>query len=398
MGDKAMTGMQPTILAIDDTPANLLTLGAALEADFDLRIATSGAAGLELAAELTPSLILLDIMMPEMDGYETCRRLKADPLLCNIPVIFVTAASEPGAENSGLALGAADFITKPINVAVARHRICNLIEREQLRTEVEAQRDQLEQLVQARTEGLSIALEAADVANQTKTVFLRNMSHELRTSMAAILGMAELAARRATDPKQIAQLGKLKGAAATLQTLISDLVDTTELQSNRLSLTSGNFTLRAVVDKIRELFGDAAAKNGIALDLGAEAALLDLPVLGDAIRLEQVLQGLIGNALKFTQHGSISATIQRVEEHAHHILIRVEVRDTGIGIAQADQLRIFNLFEQADGSLTRRFGGTGLGLALCKQIIALMGGAMGVESEPGRGSRFWFTVQLRKLG
>jgi signal transduction histidine kinase len=393
-----MTGMQPTILAIDDTPANLLTLGAALEADFDLRIATSGAAGLELAAELTPSLILLDIMMPEMDGYETCRRLKADPLLCNIPVIFVTAASEPGAENSGLALGAADFITKPINVAVARHRICNLIEREQLRTEVEAQRDQLEQLVQARTEGLSIALEAADVANQTKTVFLRNMSHELRTSMAAILGMAELAARRATDPKQIAQLGKLKGAAATLQTLISDLVDTTELQSNRLSLTSGNFTLRAVVDKIRELFGDAAAKNGIALDLGAEAALLDLPVLGDAIRLEQVLQGLIGNALKFTQHGSISATIQRVEEHAHHILIRVEVRDTGIGIAQADQLRIFNLFEQADGSLTRRFGGTGLGLALCKQIIALMGGAMGVESEPGRGSRFWFTVQLRKLG
>ena len=393
-----MTGTQPTILAIDDTPANLLTLGAALEAEFDLRIATSGSAGLELAAEIAPRLILLDIMMPEMDGYETCRRLKADPLLRNIPVVFVTAASDPGAENSGLALGAADFITKPINVAVARHRICNLIEREQLRMEVEAQRDQLEQLVQARTEGLSIALEAADVANQTKSIFLRNMSHELRTSMAAILGMAELAARRATDPKQIAQLGKLKGAAATLLALISDLVDTTELQSNRLSLTSGNFTLRSVVDKIRELFGDAAAKNGIALHLEAEAALLDLPVLGDAIRLEQVLQGLLGNALKFTQHGSISATVQRLEEHARHILIRVEVRDTGIGIAQADQLRIFNLFEQADGSTTRRFGGTGLGLALCKQIIALMGGAMGVESEPGRGSRFWFTVQLRKLG
>lgn len=393
-----MTGTQPTILAIDDTPANLLTLGAALEAEFDLRIATSGSAGLELAAEIAPRLILLDIMMPEMDGYETCRRLKADPLLRNIPVVFVTAASDPGAENSGLALGAADFITKPINVAVARHRICNLIEREQLRMEVEAQRDQLEQLVQARTEGLSIALEAADVANQTKSIFLRNMSHELRTSMAAILGMAELAARRATDPKQIAQLGKLKGAAATLLALISDLVDTTELQSNRLSLSSGNFTLRSVVDKMHNLFGDAAAKNGIALHLEAEAALLDLPVLGDAIRLEQVLQGLLGNALKFTQHGSISATVQRLEEHARHILIRVEVRDTGIGIAHADQLRIFNLFEQADGSTTRRFGGTGLGLALCKQIIALMGGAMGVESEPGAGSRFWFTVQLRKLG
>ncbi len=392
-----MIGAQTTILAIDDTPANLLTLGAALESDFDLRIATSGAAGLALATEIMPSLILLDIMMPDMDGYETCRRIKADPLLRNIPLIFVTAATEPGAENAGLALGAADFITKPINVAVARQRICNLIEREQLRMEVEAQRDHLEQLVQTRTQGLSIALEAAEAANQTKTAFLHNMSHELRTPMTAILGMAELAERRGTDPKQLAQLGKLKGAATQLLALITDIVDTTALQANRLTLANGNFTLSKVLDKMNSLFVDMATKKGLTLSVTAAPALENLPVLGDAMRLEQVFQSLIGNAIKFTAQGSVNATALVIEESASHILIRFEVRDTGMGVAQADQYRIFNLFEQVDASPTRRFGGTGLGLSLCKQIVTLMGGAIGVESEPGSGSRFWFTVRLRKL-
>ena len=392
-----MTVTQPTILAIDDTPANLLTLGAALEADFDLRIVTSGSAGLTLAQEITPSLVLLDIMMPEMDGYETCRRLKANPLLRNIPVIFVTAASEPGAENTGLALGAADFITKPINVAVARQRICNLIEREDLRREVEARRDQLELLVQTRTEGLSIALEAAEAASRAKSVFLRNMSHELRTPMTAILGMTELAVRRATDPKQAAQLGKLKAAATQLLTLITDVVDIAALQANRLTLTNGNFRLGKVLEKMNDLFGAEGVKAGINLQIGAEPSVMELPLLGDAMRLEQVLQSLIGNALKFTARGSVSARALLAEERPLYTVIRFEVRDTGLGIAQADQLRIFNLFEQADGTRSRRYGGTGLGLALCKQIIGLMGGSIGVESEPGVGSLFWFTVRLRKL-
>jgi signal transduction histidine kinase len=393
-----MTGTQTTILAIDDTPANLLTLGAALEADFDLRIATSGTAGLTLATEIMPRLILLDIMMPDMDGYETCRRIKADPLLRNIPVVFVTAASEHSAENTGLALGAADFITKPINVEVARQRICNLIEREQLRMEVEVRRDQLELLVQARTEGLSIALGATEAASQAKSVFLRNMSHELRTPMTAILGMAELAERRATDPKQMAQLGKLKGAATQLLALITDIVDTAALQANRITLARGNFQLSKVLAKMNHLFGLEAQRVGITLSIRAEPSLMDLPMLGDVMRLEQVLQSLIGNAIKFTPHGSVSASALQLEEDSLSTVIRFEVRDTGIGIAQADQLRIFNLFEQADGSSTRRYGGTGLGLALCRQIIALMGGAIGVESEPGAGSLFWFTVRLRKLG
>jgi len=141
-----MTSRRPQILAIDDTPVNLMTLGAALEVEFDLQFASSGPMGIALALKNPPDLILLDVMMPEMDGFETYRRLVAEPRLRDIPVIFVTALDDVESEIDGLALGAADYITKPINVTIARHRICNLVEREQLRKEVGLQRDQLREI------------------------------------------------------------------------------------------------------------------------------------------------------------------------------------------------------------------------------------------------------------
>jgi len=146
-----MTNKRPKILIIDDMPENLLTLGAVLANDFELQICTSGVMGLELAEQSPPDLILLDVMMPEMDGYETCKRFKADPILGRVPLIFVTAAVESNAEYAGLELGAADYLTKPINIKIAKQRIRNLLERESLRKEVEAYRDYLEDLVEART-------------------------------------------------------------------------------------------------------------------------------------------------------------------------------------------------------------------------------------------------------
>ena len=154
-----MTNRKSTVLAIDDTPANLMALGAALGDDFELQVATSGEAGLALARLLAPDLILLDVMMPDMDGYETCRRILADPRLRAIPVIFLTALHGFESESFGLALGAADFITKPINVQITRQRICNLLEREALRRQVELQRDQLEQTVRQRTVQLQDRME-----------------------------------------------------------------------------------------------------------------------------------------------------------------------------------------------------------------------------------------------
>jgi signal transduction histidine kinase len=391
-----MTHAKPRILAIDDHPANLFTLGAALEPDFHLQIATSGAAGLALASEKAPDLILLDVMMPEMDGYETCRRLKAEPRLASIPVIFVTALGDTAAESAGLELGAADYMTKPLNVDIARQRIRNLLEREALRKEVEAQHDVLQELVSACALGLSIAKESASNAHHSKTIFLSNISYELRTPMNAIMGMTELALMRATDSRQANHLGKLKQASAELLVLIKGLIDASALQANLLTLEHGRFALADVLDKLSGLFDRQAADKGLSLSIKTAPALAQLQVLGDAPRLEQILLNLVDNAIKFTAQGSVSVTAAVAEESAGDVLLRFDVRDTGIGIEPADQQRIFNLFEQGDGSTTRAYGGTGLGLTLCKQLIELMGGKIGVDSKPGAGSLFWFTVRLRK--
>jgi signal transduction histidine kinase len=335
-------------------------------------------------------------MMPEMNGYETCRRLKAEPRLCSIPVIFVTVLGDSAAESAGLALGAADYMTKPINVEIARQRIRNLLERERLRKEVEAQRDHLQKLVSACALGLSIAKESASNAHHTKTIFLSNISHELRTPMSGIMGMTELALLRATDPRQADQLGKLKRASSQLLALINGLIDIAALEANQLSLEHGHFALGESLNKLSGLFSREAANKGLGFSIETVPALADLQVLGDAPRLEQILLNLIDNAIKFTAQGSISVAVAVAAESAHDVLLRFEVRDTGIGIEPADQRRIFNLFEQGDGSMTRPYGGTGLGLTLCKQLIGLMGGAIGVESTLGGGSVFWFTVLLRK--
>jgi signal transduction histidine kinase len=390
------TKQRPRILAIDDTPANLFTLGAALATDFDLQIATSGPMGLALALEAPPDLVLLDVMMPQMDGFEACRQLKAMPLLKDVPVVFVTALSEVDSEVKGLALGAADYITKPFNVDIARRRIRNLLEREQLRKEVEIQRDQLEARVKERTLALSIAKEAAEAASRAKSVFLSNMSHELRTPMNAIMGMTALALRRATDPKQADQLSKLAQASQHLLAVINDILDISKLEAERLSLEQADFKLADVLENLSRLSAQQAAQKGLARVVDIAPELAALPLLGDPLRLGQILFNLVSNALKFTAEGSVTVRVALLEENPAKVLLRFEVQDTGIGIAPADQERLFRAFEQADGSSTRQYGGTGLGLAISKRLAQLMGGSIGVESKEGAGSTFWFTTLLAK--
>lgn len=385
------------ILLIDDTPINLQVLTAALAADFELQIATSGPKGLALAESNPPDLILLDVIMPGMDGHETCRRIKASPLLQRVPVIFISALGQIDDESAGLALGAADYLAKPINVDIARQRISNLLERVDLRKEVEQARDHLEDVVQARTFALSIAKEAAETANRAKTLFLQNMSHELRTPMTALMGQMDLLLFTATDARQVGQLDKANRAAEDLLALITRLFDMTVLEAGQLTLASEPFKLPLVLNKLRRLFEPEAELKSIRLDIRCDAALTTLRLQGDAMRLGQILMNLIGNALKFTEQGTVSVMVTLSEpSDTSGCLLRFEVRDTGIGIALDQQQQIFGLFEQADATTRRNFGGAGLGLPLSQQLVDLMGGQLGVDSQPGAGALFWFTARLPK--
>ena len=389
---------KPTILAIDDTPANLKTLGAALTCDYDLQVASSGVEGLAYAMESPPDLILLDIMMPEMDGYEVCRRLKADARLKNIPVIFITAMTEAEAETAGLELGAADYLTKPINVSIARLRIQNLLERETLRKQAELHRDQLEEQVKERTLSLSIAKEAAEAANRLKATILANISHEFRTPMNGVLGMARMARQRIQDVKAIEYLNKAENAANRLLATLTGLLDLALAESKRLTLERSSFRLADITARASESFGTALHAKNLVIQYHDATPSPSVPewLIGDPLRIGQILHELIGNAVKFSQQGCIEVESHVEEDASGRFWLGYRVSDQGIGIAPENHRRIFEPFLQVDGSSTRQYGGNGIGLALCRQLAHHMGGDLTVTSTPGQGATFSLRIPIEK--
>jgi len=271
----------------------------------------------------------------------------------------------------------------------------DITERKQAEAELQQHRQHLEKLVFVRTAELAEAKDAAEAANRAKSVFLANMSHELRTPMNGIMGMTELVLRRATDPRQIDWLNKSKAAAQHLLSVINDILNISKIEADQMTLEETNFSLsQAIAGTIHMQEAPAHAK-GLRLSCEIDPSVPDL-LCGDVTRLEQILINYIGNAVKFSDHGQITVHAKSVEEESHSVLVRIEVNDQGIGISPEHQARLFKAFTQADNSMTRKYGGTGLGLVIAKRIALLMGGDAGVISEEGIGSTFWVTARLRR--
>lgn len=269
--------------------------------------------------------------------------------------------------------------------------ICiDITQRRQDEIELQRHREHLEDVVAERTAELALAKAAAEEANRAKSAFLANMSHEIRTPMNAIIGLTHLMARDNRDALQQERLRKIDGAARHLLQVINDILDLSKIEAGKLVLEDVEFARDDVLRRAFEMVNDAASEKGLELILDTD----HLPdrLQGDPTHLAQALINLLANAVKFTDRGWVRLRGELLAEAGERLQLRFEVRDTGIGIAPQRQSSLFKPFQQADGSTTRRYGGTGLGLALTSRLALLMGGEFGVESEPGVGSCFWFTV------
>ncbi|MBF0273071.1 MAG: response regulator [Magnetococcales bacterium] len=377
------------VLIVDDQPSNVDLLKELLEEHHRL-VALNGPQALRAAmGREPPDLILLDIMMPEMNGYEVCRQLRENPLTRDVPVIFVTAKKQVADESEGFRLGGVDYITKPYQGEIVKRRV-------QTHLELKRGRNALEREVQVRTAELKAAQEVAERARETaesgnraKSTFLAHMSHEIRTPLNAILGVNELLIEADATPEQRRYLEMARKASESLLALVNDVLDFSKIEAGQFDLERSCFDLPAMVNGSAEILAIQARDRGIRLTRFLDPGL-PRHVLGDPNRLRQILLNLLGNAVKFTREGEVSLTV--APERTGRIAFTIA--DSGIGIPTDKLASIFQPFRQADLSTTRRYGGTGLGLSICALLVERMGGKIGVESEEGQGSRFFFTLDL----
>jgi signal transduction histidine kinase len=387
--------LNASILIVDDQEANVCLLEEMLRGAGYISVSTTRDPHqvCELHRQHNYSLILLDLLMPGLDGFQVMEGLKAIETESYLPVLVQTA--QPEHKVRALKCGAKDFISKPFDVVEVLLRVHNLLEVRLLHRTAE----QRAQQAQARSEH-------SELANLAKSQFLANMSHELRTPLNAIIGFSELLADQTfggMNERQLKYANNILVSGRHLLQLINDILDLAKVESGGTELTRETFDVAIAVSEVQTIVKTMAYKKNISLEFRPAP---DVPSLfACEAKFKQVMYNLLSNAIKFTPNGgkvSVTADLQmatRAGSTSGEDCLRVAVTDTGIGIEEKDQERIFNEFEQVDSSYGREQQGTGLGLALTKKLVELHGGRVWVESAgvEGGGSAFTFLIPIRKI-
>jgi signal transduction histidine kinase len=373
----------PSILIVDDDPVVCALMRATLENDgFSIIEASDGFAGCELCERHRPDLLLVDVVMPRLDGYELCRELRRRPQSAYVPIVVVTSLDDVPSIARAYDAGATDFIPKPINWLVLNQRVRYILRAS--RAFEELRRNQ-ERLIAAKN--------AAEAASRSKSEFLANMSHELRTPLNAIIGFSGMMSDRMFGPlnEKYAEYAALIGDSGRhLLAIINDILDLARADANRLVVVEEPVDVAKVVAVSSRIVEDMAAKAGVEF----RSDLVDeIPtVLGDCAKLTQVLVNLLSNAIKFTPPGGrVSLTVA----HASDGGLCFRVSDTGIGMTPEQIPIALSPFGQVESGLNRKYNGVGLGLPLTKRLVELHGGTIEVASEIGRGTHISVHLPVR---
>jgi signal transduction histidine kinase len=369
------------ILIVDDSDANLKLMGYELEkAGYEVASARSGREALARARSSRPDAVLLDVLMPEMDGFETCRRLKADPDLASVPVLMWTSLNSTDDVVRGLEVGAQDYVTKPFVSEVLRARI---------RSVLRAKKDR-DALIDANLR-LEESQRAAQQALNVRNEFLSHESHELRTPLSSLhqfltIVLDGLAGKVNSEQQEYLEICLRN--AKQLRSMISDLMDVTRLQNGKLRITPRPLIPTRVVDDVVRSQENIAHEKGITLLASTDGVP---EVLGDEVRIRQVLINLLDNAIKYTSEGG-TVEVRAERDPANPDLARISVIDTGCGVSAEGRDRIFRYMQQEGDHDWRSRKGLGIGLYICKELVTRQGGRLWVDSDGRSGSRFCFTL------